>query len=407
MAARAPRLAWPMAVALLSACGGAEAATLAKAVIDTLPGGIPRVMSGGPTGWSDSSGAHMVEVSRFSGEEGSAAELGEPRSMAVDEAGRVYIVDSKPAAIKVYAPDGTLIRTLGREGEGPGEFRVGFIAVRGGIMALHDPQLARTSVWDTSGTFLRSWHTSCCYWSDIQVDKQGRIYVPSMSGQKKGDPPKGVPYVRYTTEGTLVDTLWVPSREDQKTWTVSVKRNGKVVSMMSTSIPFMPGLTWALDPNGGVLWAWTGAYSIVRSQGGRDTAMVFGRSWTADAITDARRTGELESKIKESSEGFGEDNIRAAFHLDDIPKTLPAFENIRVDETGRIWVRRYPVADTTRTFFDVFDRSGAYLGPVSLGLNFSSWGRQAWTPDGVVLLTEDRDGRPTVVKMRLEPGSPR
>ena len=87
------------------ACGGAEASSLAQAVTDTLPGGIPRVISPAPTAWTDSTGAQLVEEVRWSGEDGSPGELGQPQSLAVDEAGRVYVVDTKPAVIKVFAPD--------------------------------------------------------------------------------------------------------------------------------------------------------------------------------------------------------------------------------------------------------------------------------------------------------------
>lgn len=390
--------------ALLASCGGAAASSLARAVTDTLPGGIPRVISGGPTAWPDSGGAQLIEEARFSGADGTASELGQPRSLAVDEQGRVYVVDAKPAAIKVFSPDGKLIRTIGRDGEGPGEFRVGFIAVRGGHLVLQDPQLARTSVWDTAGTFLRSWHSSCCYWSDIQIDGQNLIYVPSMSAPKEGAPRRGTPYVRWTLEGVAKDTVWVPREAEEKVWTVSLKRGGKNVSMMRTSIPFQPGLTHTLHPEGGLVYAWTGSYSIVRSATGNDSLRVFGRTWTPDPVTDERRNGELESRIKSGSESWGEANLRAAFKLSDIPSTLPAFMNLRVDPAGRTWARRYPVSDTTRTTFDVFDSTGAYLGPITVGLKM--WGMQAWTRDGLVTMIEDDEGRPTVVRLRLSTVKP-
>ncbi|HEV8197415.1 MAG TPA: hypothetical protein VGP87_12285 [Gemmatimonadales bacterium] len=386
---------------LLASCGGASASKLAHAVIDTLPGGIPRVRSSGPTAWPDSGGAVLVEASRFSGEEGTPSELGDPRTLAVDEAGRVYVVDGKPAMIKVFAPDGKLIRTVGREGEGPGEFRAGFIAVRGGYLVLHDPQLSRTSLWDTAGTFLRSWHSSCCYWNDIQIDRERRIYIPSMSADKPGQKPRGVPYVRWSLEGTELDTIWLPRREEAKVWSVSMKQGGKNVMSMSTSVPFMPAEVWALHPDGGVVHAWTGAYAIVRSARGTDSVRVFGRDWTPDPASDARKRDQLEAQVKWAKESYGEATVRAAFKLSDIPSTLPAFETIRVDESGRTWARRFAVTDTTRTTFDVFDSTGTYLGPVSAGISLPSWGRQAWTRDGLVTVIEDQDGRPTVIRLKL------
>ncbi len=386
---------------LLASCGGAAASNLAHAVVDTLPGGIPRVSNSGPTAWTDSSGARLVEEARFSGEDGTPGELGNPGSIAVDETGRVYVADDKPAMIRVFTPDGKLVRTIGREGEGPGEFRKGFIAVRGDYLVLQDPRIARTTVWDTAGTYLRSWHSSCCYWNYIQIDRQNRIYVPTMVPTQPGEKSRGSAYVRWSLEGVALDTVWVPQRDEAKTWTVSVKKGGKDQMMMSTSVPFMPGQTSALHPDGGVVYAWTGTYSIIRSAKGTDSVRVFGRSWTPDPASDARKRDELESQVKGAKEDFGEAVVRAAFKLSDIPSTLPAFENIRVDEGGRVWARRYAVADTTRTTFDVFDSSGAYLGPVSAAMSMSSWGPQAWIKDGLVTVIEDQDGRPTVVRLRL------
>ncbi len=388
--------------ALLAACGGAKASNLAKAVIDTLPGGIPRVTSPAPTAWTDSSGAVLIEETRWSGEDGSPAEIGQPQSLAVDEAGRVYVLDTKPAVIKVFAPDGRLIRTIGGEGEGPGEFRVGFIAVRGGYLALHDPRLSRTTVWDTAGTLLKSWHSSCCYWSDIQIDRQQRIYVPSMVPGKRGDTPRGTPYVRWSVEGAVLDTVWVPYKSSGRFWTISVKGpDGKMMGSMSTGVPFMPSLTHTLHPDGGIVYGWTGEYSVIRSGTGQDSLRVFGRAWTPETIDDSRRKAELENRIREPAKNYGEDNVRAAFKLEDLPSTLPAFMNLRVDRSGRIWVRRHLVADTTRTAFDVFDSAGAFLGPVLLPFQMNEWGMQAWTRDGLVTIIEDENGRPTVVRLRL------
>ena len=399
-----PALCRALALTLLAACGGAEASNLARARTDTLPGGIVRVTSDGPTAWSDSAGVQLIEQSRFQGEDGTESEIGDPRSLAVDDFGRVYVVDAKPAVIKVFTPEGRFVRTIGREGEGPGEFRIGFITVRGQHLVLHDPRLSRTSVFDTAGNYLRSWRTSCCYWSDIQVDRQDRIYIPSVVTNRSGenDEPRGTPYVRWSLDGKELDTLWVPRPHDPgKYWTVKVQKGGKDVGMMSTGIPFMPTLSHTLHPDGGIVYGWSGEYQLVRSNNGSDTLKLFGRAWTAEPVSDARRSEEVANKIKEAGDSWGEENLRSVFRVEDIPTTLPAFLNLRVDQAGRIWAKRYALTDQTRSYFDVFDSTGAYLGPVVAPLKLNDWGNQVWLRDGLVTLIEDQDGVPTVVRLKL------
>lgn len=45
------------------------------------------------------------------------------RTVATDDAGNVYLLDSQLNEVQVYSPQGEYLRTIGREGEGPGEFR--------------------------------------------------------------------------------------------------------------------------------------------------------------------------------------------------------------------------------------------------------------------------------------------
>ena len=386
---------------LLAACAGAEASNLATAVVDTLPGGIPRVTSSGPTSWGDSTGPRFVEEVRFSGEDGGPSEIGQPQSLAVDDAGRIYVADTKPSVIKVYHPDGTFLRTIGREGEGPGEFRVGFIASRGQYLVLHDPRQSRTTVWDTAGTFIRSWRTSCCYWSDIQIDVENRVYIPSMVAVNQGETPRGRAFVRWTLEGTAIDTIWIPVRDEGKNWTVSVKApDGKMQSSMSTSIPLTPTLVGTLHPEGGMVYGWGAEYSLIRSMTGADTVRIMTRAWTPEAVDDARRRTEVETMVKNASESYGEENVRSAFRLEDVPATLPALRSLRVDPLGRTWVRRYTAG--TRVLYDVFGADGAFLGPVEASIPVNEWGMQVWTRNGLVALIEDEGGRPTVVRLKLE-----
>ncbi len=57
------------------------------------------------------------------GEDEEGVVFGAIGAMLVDRDGRVYVTDMQARQISVFSPDGEFLRHLGREGEGPGEFR--------------------------------------------------------------------------------------------------------------------------------------------------------------------------------------------------------------------------------------------------------------------------------------------
>jgi hypothetical protein len=45
--------------------------------------------------------------------------LENPTDITVGEDGLIYVVDRKPAHIKVFEPNGKFLRTIGKRGQGP------------------------------------------------------------------------------------------------------------------------------------------------------------------------------------------------------------------------------------------------------------------------------------------------
>ncbi len=387
-------LAGILIVPLASGCSDPKS-SLARAVYDTLPGGIPRVMSAGPTAWADTNGWQLVETLRIAGSVGDSTIVNDPMSLALDGEGRVYLADRSPAVIKVFGTDGHMVRTIGREGSGPGEFRVAFVTVHGSSIVVHDPQKARTSVFDTSGTFVKSWASLCCYWQQIVVDRDGLIYIPGM-------PPRdwGGMYIRYSLDGATRDTLRLPPRPEQKSWTFT-SGSGKNRSMMSTSVPLAPGLERAVNPAGGFLSGYSERYEIAQSPHGQDTSLIFGRTWSPTPISTQRRQAIVDSSIHEIAQSWGEDAARDQVKLSDVPTSAPAFTSIAVDGEGNHWIMVDQGDDSTHSWFDVFDSSGAYLGKVAGPAGVVSW-RMIWSGDEMLAYIEGAEGQPAVVKYAIQ-----
>jgi hypothetical protein len=391
----------PLAIGAMLGCTTGKAAPKPVAKIDTLPSGVVRVASSEPTGWSDTSRAwHFQEIARFGGSavESTSGELIEPGTIGVDAQGRVYIADRKPPVVKVFDSTGALVRVIGREGSGPGEFRVAFIAVRNDVLVVHDPQQSRTSVFDTAGTYLRSWKSSCCYWDDIFLDREMRIYIPTPVPFEHGETPHRQPFTRYRIDGQVIDTLWTPIRDEGKSWTVSSK-DGKM--QLGTSIPFTPQIRKAFHPAGGFVYGWNGSYSMARSVGGPDTVRLIERSWEPETIPDSIRQAKTNETLKWVTAQFGEATAKAAIRVSDVPTQSPAYFDLRVDEDEYLWARRLVGSDTTKTRYDVFGPDGSWLGEVTVPLTTPEWGGMYLGRGSLYSATEDEDGSPVVVRLRI------
>lgn len=394
----------------LGACGG-EDPHLDLVQVDTLPGGIVRTMSSAPTepgAWS------LIHERDVRGVTGGPGELLDPESLALADDGTLYVIETNPALINVYAPDGSFVRHFGRSGAGPGEFSGGFLALRGDSLVLHDPQQARSTVYQAAtGEVLSIRNTTCCYWNPIGVDGQGRAWVRSIAEPAAGSGP-GQVFVRFAIGGTAADTVTVPRNAasgSEPRWTVSRPDGG---AMFSMTIPFMPQAAEAVDPTGGLVTGYSSDYILRRSRDGRDTVALFGRPRPNVAVTAEERRAAVEARVAQAIRNTGgaadEISVRKAFDPSLIPDTRPAFENtgLYLDQTGRTWVRR-SLPDTLNVHLDLFGRGGVWLAELTLASPL--WAQNAYRPvslssDHLALLDEDADGLPIVRIFRLDHAAP-
>ena len=76
-----------------------------------------------------------------------------PRDIAVDSEGSIYVLDHGNDRVQVFDAQGRFLRTIGREGQGPGELQYPVaLAVRDDTIAVADSRNARLSIWDLDGT---------------------------------------------------------------------------------------------------------------------------------------------------------------------------------------------------------------------------------------------------------------
>ena len=376
---------------LLAACGGRTDHANAP-TIDTLPGGIIRVANHGPTEWTDTNGWKLVLERTIASVDSTPGQLNNPGGLVADSRGRIFVLDTRPALIKVYGPDGLFAGTIGREGSGPGEFQPGgTLTISRDTLVLHDSRQTRTQSFTGDGALLRGWRSLCCWQLPVLADDSGRTPVP---GTIRPDSTgkvflAGVGFIRYRANGSIVDTVILPPRPERKMWRAEADGNTTI-----WSVPLTAGQQGTFDRAGHYVWGNQDRYAIVISRNGLDTARLFSASTPGVPIPDSIRTDRLKQVLKSNPA------MKPVAKLGDIPVNYPLWTAISVDGDGNYWVLR-PGPHSDGDVWDVFTADGTLLGAVPAP--FHDISRSYWTRDRVYNLDDDEATGAQAIKVyRIE-----
>lgn len=381
----------------LSACGGSDSGqALAEPVIDTLGNGVIQVTNSGPTAWADTNGWKIVLEREIRPEEGSPGELSGGNRIVADAAGNIYVMQRSPVRIAVFGPDGQWLRDIGREGNGPGEFRDGMLGIVGDTLFVQDPNNTRLTTFLTDGTPIAS-HTSQCCWFMSRIDAlaNGAVLVP---GPPPNSDSRGAFYVMHL-DGRVIDTLLQPPETDadrQSSWEL-VLRSGDGTSVSRMTIPFHSFEASVVRPDGKVVRGRSSDYRLTIGNDYGDTVRVFSASAATIPVSDAQRDSAYNVIRDRMPDRFREEFDRVA-KKSDMPGTWPAWSGIGTDRENNIWVA-LPGELGSHTMLQVFNPDGILLGNVpGTGENlFNGY----WTRDRIYLAAEDDNGFPMIRVFRI------
>jgi hypothetical protein len=109
---------------VLAACGGTEPADGGYALADSA--GVTLVRNPAEAEWTVKPRPTLIEDLRIGTIDGSPiTEFTDVVGIDVGSDGRIYVADRGSSNVRVFAPDGSYVRKLGRDGQGPGELRRG------------------------------------------------------------------------------------------------------------------------------------------------------------------------------------------------------------------------------------------------------------------------------------------
>ena len=285
--------------------------------------------------------AELVEEIRIGSLDGPAEySFSDINSIAVSQSGSVYVDDTHPASIREFGPGGQFVRWIGREGEGPGEFRsiAGVSVLPDGRLALWDRGARRITVYRTDGEYdetLRIEGVNPHYPfvdRSFLTDVEGNYYLRIFAGPSSFPPDMagvGYGYARISPGGAVLDTLAAPEAPGS---------NGQPIVIHTRAgdrSPFPEEALDALSPFGYLVTGFNGTYafSIVDPVG---TIQVEREGFQPVEVKPGERA-EWRARVAHAER-------RSGGSFAEVPRRKPAYRDLWVDSDGRIWVHRYAEA---------------------------------------------------------------
>ncbi len=284
---------------------------------------------------------------------GSPDEFGRVTSVALGPHEEVFVADGLNREVRVFRLDGTHLRTFGREGEGPGEFRsLNSLAWAGDRLLSFDPDLGRIGEWSPAGGWLGQRNTQTGVTGTPEVL---RLYPVGPDEVFRRDLEQR--YMGLNSRGETGDTLASLRGPSSGPPAYIECRHERGLAFFD--VPFAPRFLQHPGPGGVLYSALTDAYRIfVTRSDGAEVLRVIERPLPGESISNE------EWRVANAEYNEWRDARRGA-SCDPREPTRPDaksfIENLFVAPDGKLWVE---VVRTAGNRWEVFDTEGKLLGSV-------------------------------------------
>ena len=263
--------------------------------------------------------------------------------IAIDDDDNIYILDRRGAHVKVFDSSGTYIRTIGRKGQGPGEFQnpIEMFITHDNEMVVEDFANRRLSFYALDGEHLKDQSFGDKLLGKIAVDPEGSFYAMTTE------------YYVPTENGIRIGQYLIKKFDDHLNFLYTLDSSNVPEQMDHFMYYFM--LLFDINKDGNI---------IVGN----------GRDYILD-IFDAgggliRKIEKEYNPVEVTQEAVEEQKENMLFQLKTkIPTHHSAYRSFRWSEDNRIYVWTWDKpADGSKYVYDVFDSEGRYISKMSLSI---------------------------------------
>lgn len=283
-----------------------------------------------------------------------------------DDEGNFYVSDPDNNRIQKYNHQGKYLLTIGREGQGPGEFR-GLSIPRfdkDNSLYITDGSNRRISFFDRNGNYLKQIRMQERH-NNLYINSKGLILATKSSQSEEGNIMKSITtYGLFDDEFNLVQELYKDEIEISRLAGPDESSIAKFLTQAVSLLAFRPMTRYTLADNDFIYLGYPDKYEInVYSPEGK---MVRKITRDYDFLPVSKKDEEYFIEVVSNSPDFlsnpiiTEDMKKKIFQQLKFPKYKPAYQALALMENGWLAVIIESI-DDEYTLFDIFDQEGRYI----------------------------------------------
>jgi hypothetical protein len=279
-----------------------------------------------------------------------------------DEEGNFYVTDWDRKRIQKYDPAGKFVLTIGKQGQGPGEFQNVSIARfdRKNRLYVTDIANRRLNFFDKSGNFLEQISLPEVF--EIYAINPRGHYVAGHSREVKSE-FRGfkIEFGVFDNKFNLVSELFSMTQDFKPPAGRDASSAAKFLAGILSRTAFRPQPVLAVGDSELILFGFPEKYVIdVYSPEGKKVKSIR-REYDPIEITSKDKEFFENREAGRYLRGIPEEQRKEALGFIEYPKRKPAYSSFSLMENGWLAV----VVESVKgeyTLFDLFDRDGNYIG---------------------------------------------
>jgi hypothetical protein len=273
------------------------------------------------------------------------------RKIDVDDQGNIYVLEGGNCRLQKFNPAGQYIQTIGKKGQGPGEFERPSKLFLGEKNYIYVSESQKIHIFNGKGEFIKSILLSD-FTTDFSIASDKSIFgIATIRADV--EPNKCI--IKMNPKGKMIKNI------AQFDYPGPVLRKGTDGTTMAFGVghQYNPDLYFSRAINNKHLYAHSSEYCLFQVNLQGDLELIIKKEEPPHPISQKEKN-KIYERFTHLEEKWPKGVVKEAVQF---PSHRPYFNGIVTDNRGRIYVRRIRsvIEESKDVEFDIFSKEGYYL----------------------------------------------